>query len=128
MAVEPCNIAQLHENLPNHYENGHVHCTGSGSSDSESSEEEDDDDSVNLHEDNASENSRIAFACDDGCVRMYSVSNEKNLTYTRSLPRVSGETATPKSQSTDMYCCFGYFKKDSFSHFCRAYIECHLEF
>ncbi|MCD7470106.1 hypothetical protein HAX54_009687 [Datura stramonium] len=90
MAVEPCNISQLHQNLPKQYENGHVNHTSGASSDEESSEE--DDDSVVIHVDDVSENGRIAFACDDGCVRIYTVSDEKNLSYKRSLPRVSGRT------------------------------------
>lgn len=35
---------------------------------------------------------RLAVACDDGCVRIYYVSESDKLTYFRSLPRVSGET------------------------------------
>lgn len=34
----------------------------------------------------------LAVACDDGCVRIYYVSESDKLTYFRSLPRVSGET------------------------------------
>ncbi|XP_009612217.1 WD repeat-containing protein PCN-like [Nicotiana tomentosiformis] len=89
MAVEPCNTSQLHQNLPRQYENGHVNHTNGVSSDNESTEGEDDDDSVVLHEDDDSENGQIAFACDDGCVRIYTT-DEKNMTYKRSLPRVSG--------------------------------------
>ncbi|KAL0698802.1 hypothetical protein Bca4012_054924 [Brassica carinata] len=33
---------------------------------------------------------RLAVACDDGCVRIYYVSDSDKLTYYRSLPRVSG--------------------------------------
>ncbi|KAJ0247484.1 Transducin family protein / WD-40 repeat family protein [Hirschfeldia incana] len=33
---------------------------------------------------------RLAVACDDGCVRIYYVSDSEKLTYFRSLPRVSG--------------------------------------
>ena len=36
----------------------------------------------------------LAAACDDGCVRIYSVSESDKLTYYRSLPRVSGETSS----------------------------------
>ncbi|KAF3621835.1 putative cirhin-like isoform 2 [Capsicum annuum] len=92
MAVEPCNVSQLHQNLPKKSENGHVNLTNGASSDSESSEGEEDDDSVVIHVDDVSETGRIAFACDDGCVRIYTVSDEKNLSYKRSLPRVSGRT------------------------------------
>lgn len=34
----------------------------------------------------------LAAACDDGCVRIYSISESDKLSYYRSLPRVSGET------------------------------------
>ncbi|XP_059287416.1 WD repeat-containing protein PCN-like [Lycium ferocissimum] len=92
MAVEPFSISQLHQNHPKQYENGHVNHTSGTSSDNESSEGEEDDDSVVIHVDDVTENGRIAFACDDGCVRIYTVSDEKNLSYKRSLPRVSGRT------------------------------------
>lgn len=101
MAVEPCNTSQLHQNLPRQYENGHVNHTNGVSSDNESTEGEDDDDSVVVLEDDDSENGQIAFACDDGGVRIYTT-DEKNMTYKRSLPRVSGETAAPESQSADI--------------------------
>lgn len=92
---EPCNISQYPQNLPRQYENGHINHTSSGSSDSESSEGEDDDELVVIHVDDANESGRIALACDDGCVRIYTISDEENLAYKRSLPRVSGETADP---------------------------------
>ncbi|KAL3351649.1 hypothetical protein AABB24_019965 [Solanum stoloniferum] len=92
MAVEPCNNAQLHQNLPKKYENGHVSFTSGASSDSESSEGEEDDDSVVIHVDDVNENGRIAFACDDGRVRICTVSDEKNLSYERLFPKVNGRT------------------------------------
>lgn len=98
MAVAPCSNSQLNQKQSKHYENGHVNHRNNKSSDSESSETDDGDDSVELHEDHAINNSRIAFACDDGCVKIYVVNDDENLTYKRSLPRVSGETATLKSQ------------------------------
>ncbi|XP_055833953.1 WD repeat-containing protein PCN-like [Solanum dulcamara] len=91
MAVEPCSNSQLNQKQsPKHYENGHVNHRNSESSDSESSESEDSDDSVELHEDHASDNSRIAFACDDGCVRIYIVNDDENLTCKTKFPSVSG--------------------------------------
>lgn len=33
---------------------------------------------------------RLAIACDDGCIRIYNVSDLDGLTYIRSFPRVSG--------------------------------------
>ncbi|KAF3666102.1 putative cirhin-like isoform 2 [Capsicum annuum] len=92
MAVAPFSNSQLNQKQSKHYENGHVNHRNSESNDSESSESEDGGDSVELHEDHASDNSRIAFACDDGCVRIYMVNDDENLTYKRSLPRVSGRT------------------------------------
>lgn len=101
MAVEPCSNSQLNQKQsPKHCENGHDNHRNSESSDSDSSESEDGDDSVELHEDHASDNSRIAFACDDGRVRIYVVDDDKNLTFKRSSPSVKGETATLKSHST----------------------------
>lgn len=93
MAVEPCNNAQLHQNPPKKYENGHVSFTSGVSSDSESSDGEEDDDSVVLHVDDVNENGRIAFACDDGRVRICAISDEMNLSYERLFPKVNGETA-----------------------------------
>lgn len=93
MAVEPCSNSELNQKQSSkHFENGLINHRDSESSDSESSESEDDDDSVELHEDHASDSSRIAFACDDGCVRIYIVNDDENLTYKRSLPRVNGRT------------------------------------
>ena len=96
MAAEPCNNLklQLKQDSGSH-ENGHVNDMTNGVDDDRSSdsEEDDDDDSVNLHEQPVSDNTRLAVACDDGCVRIYTVSSADRLTYSRSLPRVSGETA-----------------------------------
>lgn len=98
MAAEPCNSAKsnLKEGLgPN--ENGHGnHINGGGDDDGSSgSEGEDDDDYdlVELHEQSDCDNIRLAVACDDGCVRLYNVLSTRELTYSRSLPRVSGEAA-----------------------------------
>ncbi|KAF3646656.1 putative serine/threonine-protein kinase-like isoform X1 [Capsicum annuum] len=68
MVVEPCNMSQLHQNLPKKSDNGHVNLTNGASSDSEISDGEEDDDSVVIHVDNYSETNRFAFGCDDGCV------------------------------------------------------------
>ncbi|GAB2293759.1 hypothetical protein Dimus_027972 [Dionaea muscipula] len=54
------------------------------------SESDDDDGSVDLHEQSLLENPCIAAACDDGCIRMYSISDADGLTYHKSMPRVSG--------------------------------------
>ncbi|KAL3505112.1 hypothetical protein ACH5RR_034953 [Cinchona calisaya] len=94
MAVEPSNNLKLHskQNSGPH-ENGHANHMINGDHDDGSSEsEDDDDDSVELHEQSVDENTRLAVACDDGCVRIYTISSTDKLTYSRSLPRVSGRT------------------------------------
>ncbi|KAJ0970073.1 hypothetical protein J5N97_022950 [Dioscorea zingiberensis] len=60
-------------------------------SDPGSSETEDDNDSDESHSVSIRmENQRVAIACDDGCVRVYNVSDIGEITYCRSFPRVSG--------------------------------------
>lgn len=61
----------------------------------DSSDDEDDSDSSELQEESAPENACVALACDDGCVRLYTVSQSDILTYSKSLPRVSGEFSIP---------------------------------
>ncbi|XP_056695130.1 probable inactive receptor kinase At5g10020 [Spinacia oleracea] len=67
---------------------------GNGFSDniSEHSEssDDDDDDAVELNELPLVENRRLALACDDGYVRLYTIPDTNELTYHKSLPRVSG--------------------------------------
>uniref|UniRef100_A0A7C8YJ30 Uncharacterized protein n=1 Tax=Opuntia streptacantha TaxID=393608 RepID=A0A7C8YJ30_OPUST len=92
MALEPAKIRKLdaeHDSQSNG--NGVVidrHNDENGSASSES--DEDDDDSAELYEQSLVENSHIAVACDDGCVRLYTISDADDLTYHKSLPRVSG--------------------------------------
>lgn len=125
MAAEPFNSPEPKEGL-DQYDNGHFDNEMNGCKDSESSESEDDDDSVELHEESANENTRLAIACDDGCVRIYSISGEDKLTYIRSLPRVSGETA-----NLSFLLAFGAYKRIdnnvTLVIICRAYIKCDLE-
>ncbi|KAL9271241.1 WD repeat-containing protein [Drosera capensis] len=59
-------------------------------SDSDHSGSDDDDDSVEVHDQSLLENPCIAVACDDGCIRMYSILDEDDLTFNKSMPRVSG--------------------------------------
>ncbi|XP_009385680.2 WD repeat-containing protein PCN isoform X1 [Musa acuminata AAA Group] len=68
-------------------------CTNhDGQSDSESCLNDDDDESDELHTVASQTSSqRLAVACDDGCIRMYSVSDKDGLTCSRSFPRVSGQ-------------------------------------
>lgn len=98
MALEPCLVSELPEKNDSGYlENGSAtrSCNkGScSSSDEDNSEIDSEDDSMDIHPKVASKHSRLAVACDNG-VQIYNVSITDKLTYYRSLPRVSGETAT----------------------------------
>ncbi|KAL2895013.1 WD repeat-containing protein PCN [Bienertia sinuspersici] len=85
MALEPLkNIREGMEHEPHNNGNGVVIDYNNESSDDDS------DDSVELHEDSSLENRLLALACDDGCVRLYTIPDANQLTYHRSLPRVSG--------------------------------------
>ncbi|KAK4748340.1 hypothetical protein SAY87_014926 [Trapa incisa] len=54
------------------------------------SESEDDSATDELHEKTVMGYEQLAFGCDDGCVRIYSISEVQDLIYNKSLPRVSG--------------------------------------
>ncbi|KAK3000503.1 hypothetical protein RJ639_022311 [Escallonia herrerae] len=92
MAAAPCDNRQLQKKQDSGLsENGNANNkVDRGGDDGESSESEDDVTSVELHEEQVTENMRLAIACDDGCVRIYSISNSDELTYSKLLPRVSG--------------------------------------
>lgn len=96
MAVPPCNDMHPHtKQEPQHIANGHANGELSQDGDSEIiSDSEDDDDSVGLHEQPAIENP-VALACDDGCVRLYSIYDLDKLAYVKSFARVSGEKSAP---------------------------------
>ncbi|CAN8244684.1 unnamed protein product [Cochlearia groenlandica] len=53
-------------------------------------DEDDDDDDDDEQSEEVSDDRLLAAACDDGCLRLYHVSDFNKLTYFRSLPRVSG--------------------------------------
>lgn len=96
IAAEPSNDLGLNlKQETKSYENGHASSSiASGVDEEESSESEDEDkDTVEIYEHNDANDTRLALACDDGCVRIYSVSDAEKLTYNRTLPRVSGETS-----------------------------------
>lgn len=59
-------------------------------------------DSFELYEEPITENLSIAIACDDGCVRIYNISDSDGFTYHKSLPRVSGEISA--SCSAHYFC------------------------
>lgn len=91
MAVAPSNNHALATNpMLEHIENGYL-SDRLGMDDNETSEVEDDSDSVELYEQPVIEFPRVAIACNDGCVRIYSISDSDELIYNKSLPRVSGE-------------------------------------
>uniref|UniRef100_A0A7N0TIR6 Uncharacterized protein n=1 Tax=Kalanchoe fedtschenkoi TaxID=63787 RepID=A0A7N0TIR6_KALFE len=83
MAVAPQTKAS------NGYINGHANgIKGYSSTDSD-----DEDDQKLVHqEESFDENPVVALACDDGCVRLYNVTESDKLVYKKSLPRVSGRT------------------------------------
>lgn len=99
MAATPCNTSHSDNKQDSEFiENGHVRDRINGSSDDDdgdSSASEDDDDSVELREELVIDNTCVAIACDDGCVRIYNFSDSDHLMYNKSLPRVSGEIASP---------------------------------
>lgn len=76
------------------YENGHDNSSIiSGVDEVDSSESEDEDadkGAVQIHEENDADSTRLAIACDDGCVRIYTATDAEKLIYNRTLPRVSG--------------------------------------
>ncbi|GMH16469.1 hypothetical protein Nepgr_018310 [Nepenthes gracilis] len=92
MAVQPYNEHLIDVEHDSHnIGNGDVIDRYSDDNDSSSSESDDDNnESVELHEQALVENPCVAAACDDGCVRLYTVSDSDELMYNKSLPRVSG--------------------------------------
>ncbi|GAB4841396.1 hypothetical protein Ancab_022125 [Ancistrocladus abbreviatus] len=91
MAVQPYkNTLSDAEHKSHNTENGIVIDRCSDDNDSSSSEsDDDDDDSVEVHEQSLVENPCIAVACDDGCVRLYTIFDADELIYNKSLPRSS---------------------------------------
>ncbi|CAA6667468.1 unnamed protein product [Spirodela intermedia] len=88
MAAGPSNyLAQPSKTELRSTMNGSANVFSESSSESSDSDE----DSYETHgESNESENRQLAFACDDGCVRLYFSSDSDTLTYKRTFPRVSG--------------------------------------
>lgn len=98
IAAEPFNDFQLNvKQEDKSYDNGYASPSSSSGIDEVESSDSDDDncsnDAVEFHEDNDTENTCLAIACDDGCVRIYCISDAEKLTYKRTFPRVSGEVA-----------------------------------
>ncbi|KAK8309542.1 hypothetical protein V6Z12_D02G131200 [Gossypium hirsutum] len=62
----------------------------SDSDDAENYQSEDASDSEQVHQKLVTDDRRVAIACDDGAVRIYTISNLDKFIYHKSLPRVSG--------------------------------------
>ncbi|WCJ43302.1 Transducin family protein / WD-40 repeat family protein [Euphorbia peplus] len=69
--------------------NGYLHDKQNGT-EYEFSESGSDSESDELIEQSVVEDPRIAIACDDGCVRIYTIPDSDVLIYNKTLPRVSG--------------------------------------
>ena len=97
MAVAPYSNSTIHTELkPPHLGNGYLNGRHKGGEESEySSESEDDSDLDEQREQIVVEDPCLAIACDDGCVRIYTVPESDGLIYNKTLPRVSGEISTP---------------------------------
>ena len=97
MAVAPSTDSEIHtEHKSQHLGNGYLNNRYKGGEASEdSSESEDDSGSDEQHEQIVLDDPRLAIACDDGCVRIYTIPASDELIYNRTLPRVSGETSAP---------------------------------
>ncbi|KAJ6399916.1 hypothetical protein OIU84_015550 [Salix udensis] len=92
MAVAPYSNSTIHTELkPPHLRNGYLNGRHKGGEESEySSESEDDSDLDEQREQIVVEDPCLAIACDDGCVRIYTVPESDGLIYNKTLPRVSG--------------------------------------
>ncbi|XP_019090308.1 PREDICTED: U3 small nucleolar RNA-associated protein 4 isoform X3 [Camelina sativa] len=92
MALAPVNLPSVDvEGKAKEIENGYSSEKSNDEEESGGSEEDDDSDSDEFHELVSEDTDRLlAAACDDGCVRLYRISDFDKLTYYRSLPRVSG--------------------------------------
>ncbi|XP_071737627.1 WD repeat-containing protein PCN-like [Rutidosis leptorrhynchoides] len=82
-------------------ENGHATDKNLGDGDL-TSDSEVEADSLELYEEPITESVSVAVACDDGCVRLYNVSDSDQFIYYKTLPRVSGRvlsvTLSPDSK------------------------------
>ncbi|XP_023636408.1 U3 small nucleolar RNA-associated protein 4 isoform X3 [Capsella rubella] len=91
MALAPVNVPLGDvEGKAKGIENGYSSEKSNDDDEEESGSEEDDSDSDEFHEISEDTDRLLATACDDGCVRLYRISDLDKLTYYRSLPRVSG--------------------------------------
>ncbi|GMI93112.1 POPCORN [Hibiscus trionum] len=93
MALAPISSLPTHEetrshNFGNGYLNDKYECNDTD--DDENCESEDVSDSEQVHHKIVMDDRRVAIACDDGAVRIYTVSDSDKFNYLKSLPRVSG--------------------------------------
>ncbi|KAL3839033.1 hypothetical protein ACJIZ3_023624 [Penstemon smallii] len=66
--------------------------------DNSESEDDGDRDAVELNEENNAKYTRLAIVCDDGCVRIYNVSDEEKLTIERCRGRTLSVTWSPDAK------------------------------
>lgn len=85
VAVAPHNNSLSDHN--SHIGNGYLNDRSNDSDDPETSESDTDE----LHVQSPVEDMQMAIACDDGCVRIYRISDSDDLVYHKSMPRVSGK-------------------------------------
>ncbi|KDP35722.1 hypothetical protein JCGZ_10494 [Jatropha curcas] len=106
MAVAPSSNMPIQKDLDTKkLRNGFLNDKQNEIDDSQSSESEDDSDSDELHEQPVVADPHVAIACDDGCVRIYTISDVDELIYNKTLPRVSGRilSVTWSSDSSKIY-------------------------
>ncbi|KAI3491235.1 hypothetical protein L1887_44492 [Cichorium endivia] len=90
MATNPlCKQQSNRKQELGYLENGHATDRSIGDGDV-TSDSEVEADSLELYEEPFNGTACIAVACDDGCVRIYDISDSDEVTYQKSLPRVSG--------------------------------------
>ncbi|KAI4337065.1 hypothetical protein L6164_015523 [Bauhinia variegata] len=91
MAVEPFNSDLIStEQKPEHTGNGYMSYKFNNLDEHESSESDEDSDSYDRVKQSVEYPPRVAIGCDDGCVRIYGISDSDEFVYLKSLPRVSG--------------------------------------
>ncbi|KAL8172058.1 hypothetical protein V2J09_023862 [Rumex salicifolius] len=91
MALQPSNEEKFYsQQLPQSNGSGVTYDRYSDGNASESSSSDDEDNSVELREQYSAESPTVALACDDGCVRLYSILDTNEFVHSKSLPRVTG--------------------------------------
>lgn len=97
MALAPSNSDFTNtEAEPDHRENGYLSYKDNNGDENETSDSDEDSDPPNSPRNSTLEYPRVAIGCDDGCIRIYAVSDSDEFVYKKSLPRVSGEIPSPE--------------------------------